>query len=88
MEIIIVLLITAVAISVVFIPALRGGTATHRASPGHRPLLDDAAIDEEVERYRSALRAGTLCAQCRFANPAGSRYCADCGHEFEDGTEE
>jgi hypothetical protein len=42
-------------------------------------LADDAAIDAEVERYRASLRAGTLCGRCRYPNPGGSNFCADCG---------
>jgi hypothetical protein len=30
-------------------------------------------------RYREALRANTVCRRCGQANPAGSRYCFECG---------
>lgn len=49
-----------------------------------RPRYDDAAaLEAEVARYREALAAGTVCARCRAANPADSRYCAECGRALE-----
>ena len=36
-------------------------------------------IDELVVAYRNALKSGTLCDRCLYANPPKSRYCADCG---------
>jgi hypothetical protein len=36
-------------------------------------------LQPEVDRYRSALRAGTLCDRCGQANEPGSRFCGDCG---------
>lgn len=48
-----------------------------------RPRYEDAdALDADVARYREALRAGTVCRRCRAANPAGSRYCSECGQEL------
>jgi hypothetical protein len=38
-----------------------------------------AEIEAEVLRYRDALRAGTICTRCGQANPAGSRFCGECG---------
>lgn len=46
---------------------------------GRARYRDAAALDADVERYRQALAGGTVCAGCRFANPPGSRYCAECG---------
>ncbi|MEX0906974.1 MAG: zinc ribbon domain-containing protein [Gemmatimonadota bacterium] len=37
------------------------------------------AIEREVQRYRAALRAGTVCTKCGQANPAGSIFCYECG---------
>ena len=40
---------------------------------------DNAALEADVERYREAVAADTVCPRCLAANPAGSRFCADCG---------
>ncbi len=39
----------------------------------------DAATEEEILRYREALRARTICGYCSTANPPGSKYCKECG---------
>jgi cytochrome c553 len=85
MELILIMLIAGVAVAAAFWPAIRGNTGAAAARP--TILLDDAAIDAEVSRYRAALRAGTLCGRCHFANPPGSRYCADCGRVLPAATE-
>lgn len=36
-------------------------------------------IRGEVERYRDAIRAGTLCERCGQANAPDSRFCGECG---------
>lgn len=46
---------------------------------GRARYRDAAALEADVERYRQALAGGTVCPRCRFANPPGSRYCAECG---------
>lgn len=78
------MLLAAAGIAAVIMPLARGGERTRPVAAAGPILTDDAAIDAEVERYRAALRAGTICAGCRFANPAGSRYCADCGRPVGD----
>jgi hypothetical protein len=85
MEILIVLLIAAAGVAAVVLPLARGGSSPRRAVAVGPKLLDDAAIDAEVERYRVALRAGTLCGRCRYANPGGSNFCADCGRPISGG---
>ena len=40
---------------------------------------NDGEIRTEVDRYRSALKAKTLCERCLTANPAKSNYCSECG---------
>ena len=47
--------------------------------PVSRTFASDGEIRQEVERYRSAIKARTLCERCLNANPAGSNYCSDCG---------
>jgi len=79
MEFILVIGIAAVAVAAVLYPTLRTGRNTPRPAIH---FADDDALDAAVALYRAALRAGTVCARCRFANPDGSRYCADCGRRI------
>lgn len=74
-------LIGAVSVGFVLAPVFR---ARRTAASGLPSDLDDDWLDREVERYREAVRAGTVCGSCRFANPAGSRYCADCGRRLPE----
>jgi hypothetical protein len=59
--------------------------APHAPVPGaaHVPAAGTPApeddLEQEVLRYREALRAGTVCNKCGQANPPGSRFCFDCG---------
>jgi hypothetical protein len=43
------------------------------------PAQDDGELELEIQRYRAALRAGTVCSKCGQANPAESAFCFDCG---------
>lgn len=36
-------------------------------------------VEYEIARYRTALRAGTVCRQCGQANPADAKFCYECG---------
>lgn len=52
------------------------------ASPfivGYGRYDDQAELEADIQRYREALRHGTVCAHCREANPSGSRFCRACG---------
>jgi hypothetical protein len=40
---------------------------------------NDEEIKKEVERYRAAIKAKTLCDRCLTANPPKSNYCMECG---------
>lgn len=53
----------------------RNGTA---ASVAAAPL-DDQAIERRIREVRAALRRGTVCDRCLYANPEDSRFCAQCG---------
>jgi len=53
------------------------------APVGGRPRAD-AATEDEILRYRDALKARTVCAYCSTANPPGSKYCRECGEQFAD----
>lgn len=76
------------------IPPMAAGPATPVAPSGAtapdapaEPTVPDAqresadrdGLEREVARYRSAIRAGTLCRKCGAANPPESRFCAECG---------
>jgi hypothetical protein len=45
------------------------------------PLSADE-LELEVQRYRTAVRAGTVCRKCGQANPAESMFCFDCGERL------
>lgn len=47
------------------------------AAAGH--VVDVDRLERRIADYRAALRRGTVCEQCLFANPEGARFCADCG---------
>lgn len=79
MELIVLVLIAAGACVAVGLPLFRGKAEAPRGAGIAPSLSDDAALDREVARYREALRAGTVCASCRFANPPESHFCAACG---------
>lgn len=83
MEIVVFLILAGGALAMVAYPFLRAGVETRGAGAGALPPLDEAALAAEVERYRAALRAGTACRRCCFANPPGSRYCAECGRRLD-----
>lgn len=68
-EYLLVIALVLVAIGAVAFPLL----------VGRERFSDPARLDAEVERYRDALRHQTVCGHCREANPAGSRYCGECG---------
>jgi hypothetical protein len=82
MEIIVVLLIVVAAVAAVLLPLVRRGRDEPLEAPG-APALDEAALEEEVSRYRAALRSGSLCRRCGEANPGGSRFCAECGRALD-----
>lgn len=54
--------------------------ATDAKSAG---AVGSPAVEAEITRYREALRAGTVCPRCSFANSAGSRFCSECGSALE-----
>lgn len=71
METLVPVAIALAALAAVLLPLLR-----EKATPAG---ADPESLEAEVERYRSALRSGTICARCAEANPAGSRFCSRCG---------
>jgi zinc-ribbon domain len=53
------------------------GSADERSREGRRET-----VEADVLRYREAMHAGTICTRCAQANPAGSRFCMDCGRKL------
>ncbi len=43
---------------------------------------DWTAFEADLQRYRDAVAAGTVCPRCRAANKSGSHFCTECGHEL------
>lgn len=87
MEILLVLLITAIAVTAVVLPLVRGrGTARDpeldAPEGATRTLRQTGEIEREIERYRVSLRAGAVCRRCGRANPEGSRFCCECGRRL------
>lgn len=73
-EIIMVLILGVIAFGAVAYPLLVG-----------RARYDDAAeLDADIQRYRSALAAGTVCPRCRSPNSPEARFCAECGRALDD----
>lgn len=52
----------------------RAGGATEPA-----PAPTDAELEAEIAAVRTRLSEGLFCSQCGHPNPAGSRFCGNCG---------
>ena len=81
MEIALIAALMMAAVAVVLRPLLRRDASAPdpTTTPEGDVAADERALAAEVTRYRTALRAGTVCKRCKQANPPGSRFCADCG---------
>ncbi len=91
METLLLVLIGLIAVGAVAYPLLRRSSgmdphldpdpsmveATDAKSAG---AVGPPDVEQEILRYREALRAGTLCSKCSSANAPGSRFCATCGN--------
>lgn len=84
MEIVVVIVVTVAAVAAVLYPLLRGD-ARDVPIEAEQDESADAVIEQEIGRYRTALRARTLCRRCGYANPEGSVFCAECGRRLEAG---
>lgn len=71
-EYLVVVVLVLLALAAVLFPLL----------VGRERYGTEAELDADVERYRTALREGTVCRECRAANPPGSRFCGECGREL------
>ena len=55
-------------------PMLDRGASAVAARP-----VDLDRVEQRILEYRQALRRRTVCEDCLYANPAASRFCAQCG---------
>lgn len=91
MEMLIIATVVVLAFAAVLIPLMRrrtavdddrefgGSAATPAPAAPPRDTIADDELELEIERYRAAVRAGTVCAKCGQANPADSLFCFECG---------
>lgn len=72
---------TEIAIALAIAVALIAGAVISQLKRPQDKFVpaSDESLNEKVERYRDAIKRGTLCERCLAANPGGSRYCGDCG---------
>ncbi|HEX6308426.1 MAG TPA: zinc ribbon domain-containing protein [Longimicrobiales bacterium] len=62
------------------IPPADGSVVTPEPARAHaQGAGSDDELEAEVQRYREAVRAGTVCRKCGQANPPQSRFCYECG---------
>jgi ribosomal protein L40E len=40
---------------------------------------EEAEFEADLQSYRDALAAGTVCDGCRAANPTDASFCTECG---------
>jgi hypothetical protein len=76
MEVAIIVTLVIIAFAAVALPVLRGG------AHGGVEATDEATVEQEILRYRAALRSDGVCKRCGQANPDGSRYCYECGRSL------
>jgi hypothetical protein len=84
MEIVLIAVLLLAGVAVVLRPLLArdAGAPDPTTTPAGDDGADDRALAADVARYRAALRAGTVCARCKEANPPDSHFCADCGRQL------
>lgn len=77
MQLFIIILVAIAAVAIVIYPIMsaRGDEGRGGGFAG----AEGGDVDAAVARYREAVRAGTLCLECGFANLADAHFCADCG---------
>ena len=75
MEIAVMVVVAVVAIGFVAYPLLTGSERV--------TTFSEQALNEQVARYREAMRRGTLCDGCLTANAPGSRFCSECGRALQ-----
>lgn len=71
-QIIIIAILAVIALGAVAYPVL----------VGRERYADSAQLEADIERYREAVAANTVCPRCKQANPADARFCAECGESL------
>lgn len=46
---------------------------------GRERYADADQLEADIQRYREAVEANTVCPRCKHPNPAEARFCAECG---------
>ena len=85
MEVVITVVIVIAVLAVLIVPVLlRGFSGTTDLSDvsAARDIVAVDSVEDEVARYRVALRANTLCGRCGQANPADAKFCYECGRRL------
>ncbi len=60
------------------------GAVAYPVLVGRERYADADQLEADVQRYREAVEAGTVCPRCRQANTADARFCAECGQPLDD----
>jgi cytochrome c-type biogenesis protein CcmI len=59
--------------------AIRAESEESQAGSGVFEGPTDTELEDEIASVRSRLSGGFFCSNCGHANPAGSRFCGECG---------
>jgi hypothetical protein len=90
METVVMIVLGIIVGAYVLVPlvASRPAVAYDWDGSGSNMLRDErrTEIEADVDTYRQAIRAGTLCTRCGLANSEGSRFCAECGRPLPGAT--
>ena len=68
-ETVLILVLGVIAVGAVAYPLL----------VGYARYGDPADLEADIEAYREALSADTVCPRCRYPNAPDARYCSECG---------
>ena len=73
-ELVLILILGVIAVGAVAYPLL----------VGRARYADAGDLETDIQRYREALVADTVCPRCRHANAPDARFCAECGRALDD----
>lgn len=71
-------------ISAEALTAIRAEEAEAETDPGSFQGVTDAELEEEIAAVRARLSGGVFCSACGNPNPAGSRFCGECGEAIQE----
>ena len=69
---------------IVILGVIALGAVAYPVLVGRVQYADAEELEEDVQRYRTALAAGTVCPRCRHPNAADARFCAECGRALQE----